>query len=278
MRFLIFGDLHGAIPDIKVKQFDAVIATGDFCSNDLMKDMFAALRNKMDDESSKSWYDAIGRRIARKKVKKSLADGRRVLEFLNSLEVPVYVVPGNWDWTAEPDHRWTFLRRNHYASLLRGLSNIHDVHRRTARTGCCSIIGYGISSGPELPLEGIFTEEEWNELHQDYRQLKRKYTARFKRAKDPVIFLSHNVPFSTPLDIIRNPESPRHGEHMGSLLVRELCEQQQPLVCIAGHMHEHFKKTRIDETVALNAGAGPGRNIVLEIEDGKIQLLRFLRK
>ena len=36
-KFLIVGDLHGQIPKIREKKFDAIIAPGDFCSDELKK-------------------------------------------------------------------------------------------------------------------------------------------------------------------------------------------------------------------------------------------------
>ena len=44
----------------------------------------------------------------------------------------------------------------------------------------------------------------------------------FEKAKKPVIFLSHNVPFNTPIDQIVNKESPRNGDHFGSLIAMQL--------------------------------------------------------
>ncbi len=34
MRFLIVGDLHGQMPKIHFKEFDAIIAPGDFCPDE----------------------------------------------------------------------------------------------------------------------------------------------------------------------------------------------------------------------------------------------------
>ena len=37
MKFLIIGDLHGNKPKIHFKDFDAIIAPGDFCSDKYMR-------------------------------------------------------------------------------------------------------------------------------------------------------------------------------------------------------------------------------------------------
>ena len=75
-------------------------------------------------------------------------------------------------------------------------------------------------------------------------------------------------------DIITD-KSPRKGQHFGSLIVREMINKYEPLVDIAGHMHEHFGKCKIGRTICINAGYGPNKNILLEIENNKIKSLEF---
>src|SRR5689334_14348104 len=98
-KFLIIGDLHGAKPKLffKKNEFDAIIAPGDFCSDETRKYMFMALRLMIDEGIDVEWYDLVGREHALAMVNQSLKDGRKVLEYLNSLSKPVFVLPGNWD-------------------------------------------------------------------------------------------------------------------------------------------------------------------------------------
>ena len=63
------------------------------------------------------WYDMIGKDKAKMLIKKSFKDGRKILEFLDSLDVPVYVVPGNADLTPDKTEKWSLLRQNHYKKL-----------------------------------------------------------------------------------------------------------------------------------------------------------------
>ena len=135
-RYLIVGDLHGNKPKIHYEDFDAIIAPGDFCSDAPKKYMFRELRERLENPNSKTrWYDLVGKREARKMVKKSLADGRKILEQLNSYDVPVYIVPGNWEWTEEKDSEWDFLKQDHYKKLVDGLSTIVDVYHKLADIG-----------------------------------------------------------------------------------------------------------------------------------------------
>jgi len=282
MRLLIIGDLHGNMPKIHYKDYDAIIAPGDFCSDSLRKYMFQALKKRLTNPKSKvEWYDLIGKKKAEKEVRKSLEDGRKVLKNLNSYGKPVYIVPGNWDWIAEEDAKWKFFKKENYEYIIKGLENIVDVHHKIINIKDYQIIGYGISSGPEYPQ---YKEDLDSKNKKKLRKMKKHYKREFgridsifKKASKPVIFLSHNVPFNTPIDKITSRESPRYGYHYGSLIARKLIEKYQPLVSIGGHMHEHFGKCRIGKTTAINAGFGSYANTLIELQGNKIKKLEFYR-
>lgn len=270
MRFLIFGDLHGKLPKIHYRDFDAIIAPGDFCSSDARKYMFQALKKKVE------WHEFTGRKKAREIIKKSLSDGRNVLERLNSFKVPVFIVPGNWDWTGDASD-WNFLNRDHYKTILKGLKNVFDVDHKLFSILEYDFIGYGIHPSPEYPQN----KEDMKRLESNLKQIKKEYESEcrrmshlFRKASKKVIFLSHNVPFNTPLDIILSNNS-RYGQHFGSLIVRQMINKYKPLINVAGHMHEHFGKCKIGRTICVNAGYGPSKNILLEIEQNRIKRLEF---
>ncbi len=286
VKFLIVGDLHGNKPKIYYDGFDAIIAPGDFCSDAPRKYMFQSLREHLKNpETAREWYEIVGRRKAREMVKKSLADGREILEFLNSFDVPVYIVPGNWDWTHTrgKESDWNFLNRNYYKDLTEGLSNIVDVYHKIVSISDYAVVGHGITSGPEFPqhkdsLEKLKKDpKSFRKAKKEYERLYDKVSALFKKAKKPVIFMSHNVPYNTPIDKITNRESPRYGMHYGSLIAREMIERYQPLVCIGGHMHEHFRKCRIGKTTAINAGFGSYVNVWMELDGNRIKKLEFYK-
>lgn len=281
MKLLIVGDLHGNIPTIYYKQFDAIIAPGDFCSDEPRKYMFEALNIRMRNPKSKiRWYDLVGKVKTKEMIEKSIKDGRIILEKLNSLNVPVYVVPGNWDWTIEKEEtKWDYLKQDHYQELIKGLENIIDVNHKKIDLGEYQIIGHGISSGPEYPQY----EEDMNGLSKkellfkkaEYERMYKEVDNLFMMSSKPTIFLSHNVPFNTSIDEIINKKSPRNGYHYGSLIAREIIENYQPLICIGGHMHEHFGECKIKKTVCVNAGYGSNVNTFLELENNEIKKLEF---
>ena len=111
----------------------------------------------------------------------------------------------------------------------------------------------------------------------EYKTNKKKLIRLFQHARNPVIFIPHNVPFNTSLDKITNKESPRNGYHYGSLIVREIIEKYSPLLTIGGHMHEHFGKCKIGKTVCINAGFGSYVNTFIDLneENGKIRSVKF---
>jgi len=282
MKFLIIGDLHGKKPKIHFKDFDAIIAPGDFCSDESKKYMFRALKERLVTPKSKTeWYDIVGKKEAKKIIMKSLSDGRKILEKLNSYGVPVYIVPGNWDWTpfVEREINWNFLKKDHFKKLVVGLKNIINLHEKKVIFNGINFIGHGISSGPEYPqykedLER-YGKNELKIKKLKYEKHLGKIDKLFKNINLPVIFLSHNVPFNTKIDKINNKYSPRNGQHFGSMITREIIEKYNPLICIGGHMHEHFGKDKIGKTVCVNAGFGSDVNILLEIKNGKIKQLKF---
>ena len=283
VKFLVIGDLHGSRPEIHHKGFDAIIAPGDFCSSDGIREyMFREVREKLQNPASKvKWHDFTGKNKAKAMIRKSLSDGRKVLEYLNSFGVPVYIVPGNADWTPDKDSNWNFLRQNHYKTIVMGLSNIVDIHNKIADIEDYQLIGHGISAGPEYPQYkqdlARFKPKELAKRKRKFEAASGKVAKLFGKASKPVIFLSHNVPFNTLLDKITNRQSPRYGQHFGSLIAREAIDKYQPLVCIGGHIHEHFGKSKIGKTTVINTGFGPNVNILMELSENKIKKLEFHR-
>ncbi|MFH1211968.1 MAG: metallophosphoesterase [Candidatus Woesearchaeota archaeon] len=287
-KFLIIGDLHGQKPSIHFRDFDAIIAVGDFCSDKEIKKIDNPINYQKflnDPYSYKPWHESVKKSEAKRIVLDSIRPGRRILEFLNSFGVPVFIVPGNWDFGAVSRYDTGFLGQNFFKThLISGLENVVDIHKKIRNFGGYTIIGYGNSSGPELfkhrGYDKIFRKKDVLKNKKEYSILVGAWDALFRKAKarkKPVIFLSHNVPYNTPLDTIRNKQSIRRGWHYGSLVTREMIDRYQPLVCIGGHMHEYFQKCSVGKTTAINAGFGGHVNTLLEISGDKIKKIEFYR-
>jgi len=85
-----------------------------------------------------------------------------------------------------------------------------------------------------------------------------------KNAKEHIL-ISHTPPFQTKTDKLLN------GSHVGSTAVRTFIEQQQPLLCLTGHIHESRGQDYIGRTQVLNPGMiKNGGYIEVLIENSKI--------
>jgi Icc-related predicted phosphoesterase len=83
-------------------------------------------------------------------------------------------------------------------------------------------------------------------------------------AKD-FILVSHTPPYETRTDKLLS------GKHVGSTAVRNFIEQNQPLLCLTGHIHESRGQDYIGKTLVLNPGMiRDGGYIEVLFENGKI--------
>lgn len=242
MKFIIIPDLHGKLPKIVSTDFDAILAVGDFCSDEsksLMYEVVSESQNGNDIE----WYELCGKIKAKKYVRESLKAGRKVLEYLNSFNKPVFFIPGNWDWcqdtTINGKSDWKFLNTNFFETITKDLRNLKNCHLKKRSFKEFNIIGYGLSSGPEGD-DGLDNYSKLSKL--------------FEKSTKPTIFLSHNSPYDTPIDKINFKKSPLNGEHCGSMVTRQLIDEYQPKLCISGHMHEHRRKYKKGKTMCIATG------------------------
>ncbi len=282
MKFLIIGDLHGKKPKIYRKQFDAIIAPGDFCSDETVKywhQWFKEVK-KNPNAPPNIVEKAGGKRKYKKELLLSKRNGRDVLKYLTSFKKPIYLVPGNWDMTPWKESDWSFFRKDHWSDIKKGLTGIHDLHLKKKTTKEFCFTGHGITHGPEKPPQTKtrkMSKKRYKEIEKEYKKKLTKIDNLCKRATKPIIFLTHNVPYNTKIDLITNKKSDLYGKHWGSMLAKDIVKKHQPLVCIGGHMHEHHTATRVGKTVCINAGFGPNVNTFLEIENNKIKELTFIR-
>ena len=268
VKFLVLGDLHGDIPIIHSNSFDAIICPGDVCGDDIRKNL-----DELDEEELELEEDY---------EKISLTKGRKVLEFLNSLNKPIFIVPGNWDQTPYRDGIGEFTKnekKNPWEKIKKGLNNIFDVEFTKAYYGGIAIVGHGSTSSPEplvigeiedvlLDSRELFFKERFNELRS------------LAKGEKVLILVSHNAPYGCSLDLIDNEKSIANGEHYGSIIAREIIEEFQPILSISGHIHEGFGKEKLGNTIALNSGFRGDTNILVEIdvEQKKIISIDFFGK
>ncbi|MFB6246043.1 MAG: metallophosphoesterase [Candidatus Pacearchaeota archaeon] len=311
MKILIVGDLHGRKPRIHYKDFDCIIQIGDVCDDrkigPFWRKFFKKLKKARDlDEAEKlNFMDFVDEEIGKYKFeeykKESLERGREIMEYLNSFGKPVFFIPGNWDQsygkTQVKDldksvyhhikaHFDMFSGEKSNKKLVEGLENVIDCQMDTVDFNGVNIIGYGLVSGPELfshkkKLKKRLSESQVEKLQKANDRLISKVNNLFKKRdkKKPTIFLSHNVPYGTNLDVVKQKGSYAEGKHLGSSVARKMCLKFNPLLCIGCHVHEGEGTDKLGKTKVVNTGFGRDAQILLDLDEkkGKIKKLEFWR-
>jgi Icc-related predicted phosphoesterase len=115
---------------------------------------------------------------------------------------------------------------------------------------------FGVSAAPKSPLHTPY------EL--DDAELKRRIEAGLEAVRDAhvKIFCPHAPPKDTACDRLRS------GEHVGSAVVRELVEREQPDAVLCGHIHESRGVDVIGNARIANPGpVASGHYAVVEAGD-----------
>ena len=310
MNLLLIGDLHGRKPRVHFKNFDAIIQVGDVASDKELapwtKKWFKYIKENPEESISldKFLVSKLGRKRLKKMEKRSLNVGRKILEYLNSFNKPVFIVPGNWDESygeskiKNPDKdTYSYLKAFYdwwlgdkiNPKLIKGLKNIKDCQYKLRKFKGINFIGYGLVSAPEdlsirkkgFKINGKINKKQWKILEKSYSKIIVKLDGVFKEAdkKLPIIFISHNIPYKTKLDIITDKKSYAYKKHLGSFIARRFCIKYKPILCIGGHIHDHKGKDKIGKTIVINPGFGSNAQVLVEVdnEKGKIKNIKFLK-
>lgn len=287
VKFLIVGDLHGDVPTLHFKNFDAIICPGDICGDDIRPYVKELMRIKSKNPLDETTIEDLLSEGELEEIDRiSLEKGRKVLEHLNSFEKPVFFVPGNWDFSPYLDGLDRSEDIGKFDSILDGLDNVINVEHTSYSFKGITFIGQGSTSAPEPIRE---SDREWGEMIGDEEILERyhffsevieKLHSLFTTSQSPIVFLSHNVPLNTTLDKINSPHSYAHNEHYGSRIARMFVDEYQPLLCIGGHIHEGYGKEQVGKTLCVNAGFGGDVNtlVTINVSTKKIEKVEFCGK
>jgi len=306
MKILVIGDLHGRMPKIHFKDFDCIIQVGDVCDDSKIgpyyKKYFELLnKNKDLDLSLDDFFiKELGKRKYALYEKESLKKGNSILRYLDSFNKPIFMVAGNWDQSYGPSkikdieksdyhyrkafYDW-YLGDKINPKLTKNIKNNKNcMHRNNEFLGF-NFLGYGLSSGTELLKKKgkklDVSKKQFEVLKKSLNKIFQKLSFVYKRRnkKLPVIFISHNVPYNTKLDVVKDKKSYAYNKHLGSYVARKFCEKYQPLLCVGGHIHEYFGKTKIRKTTVINAGFGKDANVLIDLDEekGRIRKIEFYK-
>lgn len=298
MKILVIGDLHGIKPKIHFKDFDCIIQVGDVCDDKNLgkywRLWFQLLKEHGEDTpaAEELMLSDVGREGIKRLEKESIIAGREILEYLDSLGRPVFFVPGNWDQSfgetkiKNPEasnyayyKSWfdRFLGKKVNPKLIKKLKNVRDCQLENHEFNKINFLGYGLSNNQERIVKKPkkkLTKEEIKKLDKIYFKAMRIFSDLYNSTnkKYPLVFISHNIPYNTKLDIIKDKKSYAYKNHLGSYFARKFCERYKPLLCVGGHVHEGRGKDKIGKTIVINPGFGKDAQVLIDIDEEKCKV------
>ncbi len=170
-----------------------------------------------------------------------LAQVKKVLEEIDSIDIPIFYIPGNMDSRKSGDIEF---------------SNISPLHGRMKLFSGIYFVGLGGSN--KTPFKTPFTLSE--------KKLAAILDQAFKDVPKgkPLFVISHAPPLNSEADKLHN------DEHVGSSAVKEFIEKNNPLAILCGHIHESKSISKISSTLCVNPGPARHRNAaIIEIIKNK---------
>lgn len=279
MKILAIGDFDGKFPKkyleiIKKEKIDLVVSDGDYPPFSLKKEFFEFVYASI---FPLELWDVVGKKKYMEKTRADHLAGESVLKKLNALPIPVLTVLGNHDHISddvhdEPSHSswdWDKQEWNFFNSAIKKYKNIQRIDYSYAKIGEYIFIG---ARGHSYP--GKVKSKAYKKYKAKLEDLFKKFAKENKAGK--VIFVSHNSPYNTKLDIVNAKDSHESakGKHYGSKMFKRILDKYQPILSISGHIDEGWGKQNLGKTLAVNCGAvHDGRGAVINIGDnGKIDV------
>ncbi len=278
MKILAIGDFHGEFPKslhkvVRKEKIDVVISNGDYFPFHYRDLWFKHCYTK-----PVNLWDVIGKRKYQQLVLKDLRLGQRSLRGLNSLPVPVFTVVGNVDYSHFNDQYdldkyfgkekkpkvWKWNEQDFFTPIIKKYFNIKRIDYRTVMFRDFILIGAMGGSNPGMPTSKAFRK---------HRKLLDKLFKENKNKK--IIFVSHNVPYNTKLDLITSRKAHKkvHGKHFGSKLIRRTVSKWQPKIHIGGHIHEGRGTQKIGRTLCINPGSVHDKEAaIVDLQNKKLKV------
>ena len=280
MRVLAIGDFHGKAPTflprvIKKENPDLIVSPGDFCAF-----YERALFFKYSYENQLPLELFIGNKRAIEYTKRDIASGRKVIRYLKKVNIPVITVMGNVDPAKYGDIGSVMERE----SKIFRKYKLHQLFKKEEGKNF-KIIDFQAKNLKDYVFIGshkgsypgyLPKRKSWSDHKKKYQEYKKKLAKLFSKNRGkPIIFLSHNTPYNTSLDLVRDKKAHKRAllTHKGSFLTKEMIKKYQPLLCICGHMHENQGMQKIGKTLVINPGAAcDGKYAAITLGNKKIRV------
>jgi Icc-related predicted phosphoesterase len=263
MRLLLIGDFHGKFKKVEKKvlklEFDAVLCVGDLCNGDELRKII--FKNW---ESLKKGI-TLNELVSNKKLDKlhynAIKSMYDVLDFLNNLGKPVYLVMGNFDYGKKEIPR--DIRLKALEESVKKRKNIFLLKKRIMKLRDYNILGF--SEYRNASQKKIFgAKMDFNKQNKKFDESLNILFSRLKNNRK-TIMLVHDTPFGV-LDLVKNKKSPMHNKHVGDKYFTKYIKKFKPLLCICGHMHENRGLKKLGKTLVINSGpAFEGKCALLDL-------------
>lgn len=148
-------------------------------------------------------------------------DIEKIFEDLNNFKKPLYLIHGNHE------------HHEDVQTLSEIYENMHYMHKKSTQINEYNFLFYGGDGFSR-------TDKEFEKvMHELFKNIDPKKT----------IIILHGPPYNTAIDI------PYENHHSGSKSYRKIIEKYQPLLVLAGHIHEgEHQSDLIGKTFVLNPG------------------------
>lgn len=274
-KIIHFSDLHGDIDALRAVQYytcevmeeglDAIVCSGDLidcCFNKKEKEIYMQIcdnldlyqkKNNKEEYLSDSAEFILDNPKAPDSLKKnaelyltflecaekaSKAQYEIIKEEFDKFELPVFLVPGNYDTRS-----------------IEEVFKDENIHKKTVKSRGLNFTGYGGAnvSPAHTPKELIYPVKE---IIDDEKIYSEPYNFLSKTETD--ILVAHMPPLGI-LDKVKaensRVESQNKDSYTGSLGIRAYIEEYNPKLVLCGHIHENMDVAEDKGTTILNAGS-----------------------
>ncbi len=290
MKILAISDFHGKIPSflpkvLKKENPDLIVSVGDFSgSKRLSKFYFKYIYGKGLVAS-----EVVSKKKAHQFDVQNLKEGLKVIKALINSKKLIITISGNWDPTGYQEisqSKQIYIKKEDWlGQATKKFRNFKMIDYSVYSFKDVVFVGYTLGTFPgivskerlrkykKLKYSDPDIKDKIRKINRDYKIHYKKLDALFKKARKlnkPIIFLSHNVPYQTKLDLIGGKAHKlARNQHYGSFLVKKMIRKYQPELCICGHIHETHGIQKLGKTIVVNSGASYEKRYAIININGK---------